>query len=90
MNTAEKALHALLELCQAEAIFPLDDVASVADEDLFELGLVDSLSLTLLQVAIEERFAVAIPAEVIVGELRTLRDTATYIQSRGPAGIVAA
>ena len=90
MNTAEKALRALIELCEAESIFPIDDLACVADEDLFERGLVDSLSLTLLRAVIEETFAVAIPAEVFVGELRSLRDTAAYIQASERAEAVVA
>jgi acyl carrier protein len=90
MNTADKVLHELIELCKAESIFPVDDLAGLADEDLFELGLVDSLSLTLLQVVIEEAFAVAIPAEVLVGELRSLRDTAAHIQASERAATAAA
>jgi acyl carrier protein len=88
MKTTDNALHALIDVCETEGIFPLDDLAPLADDDLFELGLVDSLSLTLLQTVIEETFSVAIPVEVIVGELRTLRDTAAYI--RTASGVVAA
>jgi len=88
MKTTDTALHALIDVCETEGIFPLDDLAALADDDLFELGLADSLSLTLLQAVIEETFSVTIPTEVMVGELRTLRDTAAYI--RTASGAVAA
>ena len=81
MNTRYTVLDELVALCREHAIFPTDALDSLVDADLLEQGVVDSLSLTLLVSAIEETYSVAIPIEILIGELRSLNSVADYIEA---------
>lgn len=69
----------LLTLCLEQNLLPEVELAGLAEADLFEEGLVDSLSLTLLQASVEETYGIAIPPELLVAELRSLTAVARYV-----------
>lgn len=52
---------------------------SMADTDIIESGIIDSMGLLTMQGAIEEVFDVRIPKVVFIAELRCLRAITEYL-----------
>jgi acyl carrier protein len=78
-------LTALLGHCMENGVFPRDTHVEPND-DLVELGLIDSMGLLMLAAMIEDVYDVVIPEPVFVAELRTLERIAAYIESEVRAG----
>lgn len=76
----EKLLDILVELCEEEAI--REDL----DVDLFEEGLLDSLAMTELLIAIEENFGVSLsPTEYEKSQLSTVHKLEEVLREKGVA-----
>ncbi len=72
-----KILDLLAEICDDDIVKENEDI------DLFETGLVDSLTFTEILVAIEDNFGVIIaPSEVDRAELGTPRKIIESVRSR--------
>jgi acyl carrier protein len=66
----------LEEICRDRIGIPVD----AADEDLIEAGVLDSLVIVQLLMAIEHEFQVKIPAETLdIDRLRTTRSMGAFI-----------
>lgn len=74
----------LLEKCISNGIFSEyseeSDQLSLLDEDLLESGLMDSMSLTMLDEMIKQEYEVEIDYSIFIAELRSLRKIASYIE----------
>lgn len=76
----EKLLEIVVELCEEDAV--RDDL----DMDLFEEGLLDSLAVAELLVAIEEEFGVVLsPTEYDKTQLATVNKIAQILIEKGVA-----
>jgi methoxymalonate biosynthesis acyl carrier protein len=61
-------------------------IVAAADVDLFETGLVDSIGLVELVLALEDRFGVSLPMENLeIDDLRTVNRIADLILRCSPA-----
>lgn len=71
----------LINMCSDYDIFESQYVLEpcMADTNLMESGMIDSMALLTIQGAIEEVFDVKIPKVVFIAELRSLRDIAKYL-----------
>jgi acyl carrier protein len=78
MNASDKILRLLIELCRENEIVPPGQTIHDND-DLFEYGVIDSMGLTILASAIEDKFEIEILPELFIAELRTPRMIANYI-----------
>ena len=78
MVKSEQVLQSLITLCRNNEIIP-PDLALNADDDLFDFGVIDSMGLIVLAVAIEEDYEVSVPQELLLAELRTPLAIANYI-----------
>jgi len=81
MVTHNSTLQSLITICQENEILPLDtDIQD--NDDLFEYGVIDSMGLTILSCAIEEKFDLHIQPEIFVAELRTPKLISDYIAGK--------
>ena len=76
---SDEVQRRLLPLCRENDIFQLDDLEASLDDDLLDVGAIDSMSATALGALVVEEFGQAIPPEVMAIELRTIRDLIDYI-----------
>ena len=74
----EKLLDIIVELCEEEAV--REDL----DLDLFEEGLLDSLAMAELLIAIEEEFGVTLsPTEYDKSQLSTVHQIEKVLREKG-------
>lgn len=85
MTIHNSILQSLIAICQENEIIPLDTTVNDTD-DLFEYGVIDSMGLTILSCAIEEKFDLHIQPEIFVAELRTPKLISEYIAGQAYAG----
>ena len=74
----------LLDKCIENGIFDVyseqESTEDLLDEDLLESGLMDSMSLTMLDEMIKQEYGITIDYPIFIAELRSLRKIATHIQ----------
>lgn len=76
-DVMERTLDLLADVCAD------DEVRSRPDDDLFELGMLDSMGAIELLVGIEDEFGVSIaPTEVPRAEMNTARRIAEQVRRR--------
>lgn len=74
----EKLLQIIVDLCEEE------EVREDLDMDLFEEGLLDSLAMTELLIAIEEEFGVSLsPTEYDKSQLSTVHKIEQVLKEKG-------
>jgi acyl carrier protein len=83
----DTVLDQLITMCCDYDIFETQSGmdTSMADANLIESGMIDSMGLLTIQGAIEEVFNVRIPKVIFVAELRCLRDVARYLSANKSA-----
>jgi len=85
MVSHNSTLQSLITICQENEIIPLDTEIQDND-DIFEYGVIDSMDLTILSCAIEEKFDLHIQPEIFVAELRTPKLISDYITGNSATG----
>ena len=76
----EKALI-LFNKCIDNGIFAQDCSQDIINEDLLELGIMDSMSLSMMAEMIQQDYGVDIDYALFVAELRSLHKIADYLES---------
>lgn len=76
----------LVGLCLEQGVIEPDAAELSPDADLIESGVVDSMGLYSLRSLIKDRYGVEIPEALFIGELRTLRQIAAFLQLRAQTG----
>jgi len=83
-TTSETLTAELIELClQYDVIKSNDfDEDEIAEIDMADSGLVDSLGIVLIKELLLKKYQVDIPSELFYAELRSLQSVSDYLAQR--------